>query len=181
MKSFCTIQQVTSSEPGLLKGLAEVTLDVVEDGASVGFMYPLSITKALGFWEKVLKRVERGEIILLVAKSESDKIIGTVQLIVDMPENQPHRAEVAKMQVHRSARRHGVGEVLLKEIERIAVKAGKTLLVLDTATGSDAQRLYERLDWQIVGDIPNYALWPDGRICSTTFYYRMLKPNQDNQ
>lgn len=169
------IEQVTSIQPHILKGLAEVTLDVVAGGASVGFMDPFTLEKAGKFWEKVNARVERGEVILLVAKqSVSEKIIGTVQLIVDLPENQHHRADVAKMQVHRSARRHGVGEALLKHIERVAVKAGKTLLVLDTVTGSDAERLYSRLCWQRVGDIPNYALFPDGRLCSTTFFFRML-------
>ncbi|HEX8546186.1 MAG TPA: GNAT family N-acetyltransferase, partial [Cytophagaceae bacterium] len=91
-----------------------------------------------------------------------------------LPENQPHRADVAKMQVHSSARRQGVGEALLKQVEVEAKKAGRTLLVLDTATGSDGFRLYSRACWQKVGDIPAYALWPDGTLCSSTYFYKSL-------
>jgi GNAT superfamily N-acetyltransferase len=175
MDTSYSIERVLLLEPDILNGLAEVTLDVVEDGASVGFMDPFTLDKALKFWDKVKLRLERKEIVLLVAKDrKSDKIIGTVQLIIDLPENQPHRADVAKMQVHRSARRLGIGEALLKSIEKEALNIGRTLLVLDTATGSDAQRLYEKLGWIRVGDIPEYALWPKGELCSSTFFYRKL-------
>jgi ribosomal protein S18 acetylase RimI-like enzyme len=97
-----------------------------------------------------------------------------VQLILSLPENQPHRAEVAKMLVHRRARRHGLGEDLMRAAESAAREAGRTLLVLDTVTGADAERLYARLGWQRVGEIPNYALWPNGGFCSTTVFYRDL-------
>ena len=125
----------------LVEGLAALTIDVVGHGASIGFMNPLSLDRAIGFWEKVMERVAQGNVVLLVAKeSGSEKIIGTVQLIVDMPDNQPHRGDVAKMQVHHTARRQGVGEALLKQVEIEATKVGKTLLVLDTVTGSDGYR-----------------------------------------
>jgi hypothetical protein len=103
------------SGPGDAEGLAELLLDVVEGGASVGFMYPLTPAKAFAFWENVLASAERGERILIVAEdAESKKIIGTVQVALAMPENQPHRADVAKMQVLRTARRHGVGAALMR-------------------------------------------------------------------
>jgi GNAT superfamily N-acetyltransferase len=97
-----------------------------------------------------------------------------VHVVLAQPENQPHRADVTKMLVHRRARRHGVGAALMRAAEALARDAGKTLLVLDTVTGSDAARLYERLGWQRVGDIPGYALMPDGPLIATTVYYRTL-------
>jgi GNAT superfamily N-acetyltransferase len=163
-------------DPGVAEGLADVLLDVVEGGASVGFMYPMTRAKALAFWKNALVSAERGERILLVAEDvELSTIIGTVQVVLAMPENQPHRADIAKMQVHRSARRRGVGAALIRAAEDAAREAGKTLLVLDTVTGSDAERLYTRLGWQRCGVIPDYALWPNGGLCSTTVFYRQMK------
>jgi GNAT superfamily N-acetyltransferase len=156
-------------------GLAEVLLDCVAGGASVSFMSPLSRAKALSFWEAALADAARGERIVLVAEEiASGTTLGTVQLILSLPENQPHRADVAKMLVHRRARRHGLGEDLMRAAESAAREAGRTLLVLDTVTGADAERLYARLGWQRVGEIPNYALWPNGGFCSTTVFYRDL-------
>ena len=138
-------------------------------------MLPLPRAKALAFWQGVLESAERGERIVLVAEDlESKTIVGTVQVILAMPENQPHRADVAKMQVHRQARRRGIGEALMRAAETAAREAGKTLLVLDTVSGSDADRLYSRLGWQRCGEIPGYALWPHGGLCSTTVFYRVL-------
>ena len=112
---------------------------------------------------------------LLVAEDPaSGDVLGTVQVVLAQPENQPHRGDIAKMLVHRRARRRGIGAMLMRAAEDTARAAGKTLLVLDTATGSDAERLYRRLGWTRVGDIPGYALWPDGRPCATTYYYKML-------
>jgi GNAT superfamily N-acetyltransferase len=156
-------------------GLAEVLLDCVEGGASVSFMSPLPHAKALAFWETALADAARGERIVLVAEEiASGTIVGTVQLILSVPENQPHRADVAKMLVHRRARRSGLGAELIRAAESAAREAGRTLLVLDTVTGGDAERLYARLAWQRVGEIPNYALWPNGGFCSTTVFYRDL-------
>lgn len=163
------------SDPAVVEGLADVLLDCVEGGASVGFMLPLSRSKAVAFWQNVLASAERGERIVLVAEDvESKMIVGTVQVILTMPENQPHRADIAKMQVHRQARRRGIGEALMRAAEAAALEAGRTLLVLDTVTGSDAERLYTRLGWQRCGEIPGYALWPGGGYCSTTVFYRVL-------
>jgi GNAT superfamily N-acetyltransferase len=155
--------------------LADVLLDCVEGGASVSFLHPLPREKALAFWEKGLAAAEVGERIVLVAEApETGAVDGTVQLLLALPENQPHRADVAKMLVHRRARRHGVGEALMRAAEGAAREAGRTLLVLDAVTGGDAWRLYARLGWQRVGDIPSYALFPKGGLCSTTVFYRDL-------
>jgi ribosomal protein S18 acetylase RimI-like enzyme len=102
------------------------------------------------------------------------ELVGTVQVVAAWPPNQPHRADIAKLLVHRKARRRGIAELLMAEAEREALAAGKTLLVLDTVTGDAAERLYERLGYARVGVIPNYALYPDGRPCATTFFYKQL-------
>jgi len=168
------IERVTSQQD-LLPGLVELTTDVVEGGASVGFMLPVSQTKILNFWKSVLIRVERSEIILIIARdTASHTIMGTVQLVLDLPENQPHRADVAKMQVLSAARNQGIGAALLKTIEGEAVKVGRWLLVLDTATGSPAERLYASNGWQRVGEIPSYAQYPNGPFCTTTFFFKSL-------
>ncbi len=155
--------------------LAEVLVDCVEGGASVNFMAPLTREKAAGFWRRVAEGVAAGDRLLLVAEDgASGEIVGTVQLVLGLPENQPHRADVAKMLVRRSARRQGLGASLMCAVEEAARAAGRTLLVLDTVTGSDAERLYERLGWMRVGVVPDYALWPDGRLCDTTIFYKAL-------
>ncbi|HYU14659.1 MAG TPA: GNAT family N-acetyltransferase [Candidatus Acidoferrum sp.] len=157
-----------------LGGLADVLIDCVEGGASVSFMHPLSRSRAVAFWEKVAQGVWHGERALLVAEDPEGRIVGTVQLLLAQPENQPHRADLAKMLVHRRARRAGLGAALVRAAEGAARDAGKTLLVLDTVTGGDAERLYQRLGWQRCGVIPGYALWPKGGLCSTTVFYRVL-------
>ncbi len=155
--------------------LAEILVDVVEGGASVGFMHPLSRERALAFCAAALASAARGERVVLVAEDPgSGEIVGTVQIVLAMPENQPHRAEIAKMQVRVSARGRGVGEALMRAAEAEARAAGRTLLVLDTVTGSDAERLYVRLGWQRCGVIPRYALYPSGEPCATTVLYREL-------
>ena len=153
--------------------LADVLIDCVEGGASVSFMLPITRARALSFWHEVAMRVAARERALLVARDESG-ICGTVQLNLKLPENQPHRADLAKMLVHRRARRQGLGAVLMRSAEITARECGKTLLVLDTVTGGEADRLYERLGWTRVGVIPGYALMPDGAPCGTTIYYREL-------
>lgn len=157
-----------------IQGLSDVLMDCVEGGASVSFMHPMTREKAERFWRSNAESVARGERIVLAAKNENGAIVGTVTVISAAPENQPHRADVAKMLVHRSARNAGVGAALLEGAERAARAAGKWLLVLDTVTDSAAARLYARHGWQRCGEIPNYALWPDGRLCPTTVYYKEL-------
>ncbi|MFN0096025.1 MAG: GNAT family N-acetyltransferase [Dehalococcoidia bacterium] len=153
--------------------LSAVLIDCVEGGASVSFMAPLAVETAMAFWEGVADGVGRGERLLLVARSEDGALAGTVQVILAQPENQPHRADVAKLLVHRRARRTGAGEVLMRAAEDAARAAGKRLLVLDTASDT-ARRLYERVGWQLVGRIPDYALNPDGTPCDTWYYYKAL-------
>jgi GNAT superfamily N-acetyltransferase len=153
--------------------LAEVLLDCVQGGASVSFMASLSKAEAEAFFQKVVEGVERGERILLAAFLDSD-LLGTVQIITATPPNQPHRADVAKLLVHRSARGQGIAKRLMEEVEEASRSAGKTLLVLDTVTGGDAERLYTRLGWTKTGIIPNYALFPDGRFCDTTVFWKDL-------
>ena len=156
-----------------VEALADVLIDCVEGGASVSFMLPLSRARAVTFWQKVARGVAAGDRALLVA-DDAAGICGTVQLVFDLPENQPHRGDLAKMLVRRRARRQGLGEALVRAAEATARECGKTLLVLDTVTGSDAERLYARLGWERVGEIPRYALWPQGGYCSTTVFYRDL-------
>jgi GNAT superfamily N-acetyltransferase len=158
-----------------IQGLSDVLIDCVEGGASVSFMLPISRTKAEAFWHSVSASVARGERVVLAAEDAAGTIVGTVQVILAQPENQPHRGDLAKMLVHRRARRRGVGAALLAAAERSALNVGKTLLVLDTASG-DAERLYARQGWQRCGQIPNYALMPDGTPCATTIFFKFL-PN----
>jgi GNAT superfamily N-acetyltransferase len=166
--------RVAGEEPQLAAGLAEVLIDCVEGGASVSFMAPLPRRKALDFWERVIASAARGERALLVAEDAAGEILGTVQVVFDLPENQPHRCDVAKMLVHRRARRRGIGAALMVAAESAARAAARTLMVLDTVTGADGERLYARLGWQRAGVIPGYALWPHGGTCDTTFFYKVI-------
>jgi GNAT superfamily N-acetyltransferase len=166
------IRPLASVSTSDMQSLAELLIDCVAGGASVSFMAPLSLQKALDFWRGVAGGVARGERVLLVAEDDAG-ITGTVQVILAQPENQPHRADVAKMLVHRRARRQGIGAALMQAAERAAREAGKTLLVLDTA-GAEAERLYTRQGWQRVGVIPGYALLPTGEPCDTAYFYKVL-------
>ena len=157
-----------------IRGLCELLVDCVEGGASVGFMTPMTRGKAMAFWEGVAAAAERGERLIVLAEDGAGMIVGTAQVILAVPENQPHRGDLAKMLVHRSARRQGVAAALLVATEQAARESGKTLLVLDTVTGSDAERLYSRHGWQRCGVITNYALFPDGAYCDTTVFYKHL-------
>lgn len=156
-----------------LDGLADVLADCVEGGASVGYLWPFSHEEARRLYETYAEEVEQGRRILLAAFS-GETIVGTAQLVLPTHPNQPHRADVARVLVHRSARRRGIAQRLMQEIEREALAEGRTLLVLDTVTGDDAERLYDRLGWTKVGVIPGFALYPDGRRCDTTVFYKEL-------
>lgn len=136
-------------------------------------MHPLAPEKAQAFWRRVAGGVAAGQRALLVAEDDAG-IVGAVQLVLDQPENQPHRADLSKMLVHRRARRQGLGAALMRAAEQMARDCGKTLLVLDTVTGSDAERLYARMGWVRVGTIPDYALLSHGGLWGTTVYYKAL-------
>ncbi len=154
--------------------LADVLIDCVEGGASVSFMLPIARQTALDFWRRAAEGVAAGHRVLLAAFDQHQRLIGTVQLLLGMPENQPHRADVAKMLVHRSARGRGVAQALLEALDIEARRERRTVLVLDTVTGSDAERVYARAGWVRVGEIPRYALMPTGEFCSTTYFYKHL-------
>lgn len=173
MTATWSVRRLQTLDDEQIEGLASVLIDCVEGGASVSFMHPLTRDRAVRFWRRVAEGVAAGQRALLVAE-DAHGLCGTVQLIFDLPENQPHRADLAKMLVHRRARRQGLGAALMKAAEATARECGKTLLVLDAVTGGDAERLYERLGWVRVGVIPGYALMPRGELCSTTVFYRNL-------
>ena len=156
-----------------LDALAEVLRDCVDGGASVSFMAPFSQADARAAFEAIVPDVERGTRLLLAAYADGE-LVGTVQMAHAWPPNQPHRGDIAKLLVHRSARRRGVAAALMEQAEEEARREGKTLLVLDTVTGDPAERLYETLGWTKVGVIPNYALYPDGRPCDTTVFWKAI-------
>ena len=168
-----SLRRLREVDDAQIDALAGVLIDCVEGGASVSFMHPLTRDRAVAFWRRVARGVAAGERALLVAE-DAQGLCGTVQLVFDLPENQPHRADLSKMLVHRRVRRQGLGAALMRAAEATALECGKTLLVLDAVTGGDAERLYERLGWQRVGVIPGYALFPRGGLCATTVFYRDL-------
>jgi GNAT superfamily N-acetyltransferase len=178
MTESITIRHLSAQEAREQIGaLSAVLIDCVEGGASVSFMSPLTRERADAFWQGVAEGVAEGERILLVAQEDpSGRIVGTVQIVLKQPENQPHRADIAKMLVHGRARKRGIGAALMRAAEDAARRAGKTVLVLDTVTGGDAERLYERVGWIKSGVIPNYALWPKGGFCDTTVFYKQISP-----
>jgi len=153
--------------------LGRVLADCVEAGASVHFMLPFAHDEAVAFFRKVAGEVGRGDTTLLAARL-GGRVVGTVQLGLNMPPNQPHRADVKKLLVHRDARRRGVGTALMAAVEHAAARHGRTLLVLDTAETGDAERLYVRCGWVRAGVIPDYALWPDGRLCDAVIFWKRL-------
>jgi GNAT superfamily N-acetyltransferase len=167
------IRRLLSVDDAQVLALANVLIDCIEGGAGVSFMHPLEPAKAQAFWRRIAADVAEGKRALLVAEDDRG-IVGTVQLVLDQPENQPHRADLSKMLVHRRARRQGLGAALMEAAEEVARDCHKTLLVLDTVTGSDAERLYARLGWVQVGTIPDYALHSRGGLTATTVFYKAL-------
>ena len=167
-----TIRRVGQLSETEIAQLADVLIDCVAGGASVSFMHPLSPAKAQAFWRGLADDVVAGRRLLFIAE-DANGIVGTVQLLLAQSENQPHRADIAKMLVQRRARKRGAGAALMRAAEDAARQARRTLLVLDTAS-DDAERLYERSGWTLAGIIPDYALWPEGGLVATRIYYRKL-------
>jgi GNAT superfamily N-acetyltransferase len=168
------IRRLDGEELGAsLDGLAAVLADCVAGGASVSYMAPFSREDARAAFAAWADEVRGKRRLILGAFLDGD-LVGTVQVVHALPPNQPHRADIAKLLVHRAARRRGIARLLMDAAEREARSEGKTLLVLDTVTGDDAERLYERLGWTRVGVIPDYALYPDGRPCDTTVFYKAI-------
>jgi GNAT superfamily N-acetyltransferase len=156
-----------------LDALAAVLHDCVAGGASVSYMAPFSQEQAHSAFEGFAAEAEQGRRLIVAAFADGD-LVGTVQVILAVPPNQPHRGEIAKLLVHRSARRRGIAELLMERAEAEARAEGKTLLVLDAVTEGGAARLYARLGWTTVGVIPDYALYPDGRLCDTTVFWKKI-------
>lgn len=169
-----TIRCLAQFDERAIRGLSDVLIDCVEGGASVSFMLPMTREKSDAYWRVTGASALRGERVIVVAEDEGGSIVGTAQVVWATPENQPHRGDVAKMLVHRRARGRGIGAMLLRATEEAALKAGRWLLVLDTASDA-AERLYEREGWQRVGTIPHYALLPDGPTCATIVFYKILR------
>ena len=169
----CRIRRLDKLDERQIEQLCGVLIDCVEGGDSIGFMLPMTRAKAEAFWRAAAMSAAHGERVILVAESSAGEIVGTVSIVWAAMENQPHRADIAKMQVHRRARRQGLGAMLLQAAEEVAAEAGRTLLVLDTAS-ADAERLYMRGGWQHCGVIPNFALMPDGAFCKTIVLYKQL-------
>ena len=153
--------------------LARVLADCVDGGASVSFMPPFGQNEAEAFFTDFAHEVAAGDTLLLAARVNG-RIEGTVQLALATPPNQPHRADVKKLLVHRAARNAGLAATLMGEIEGVARKAGRTLLVLDTVKGGAGERLYTRLGWRRTGVIPDYALFPDGTLCDTVVFWKKV-------
>ena len=153
--------------------LAVILADAVAGGASVGFLAPFTPDDAAGWWQGIERDVVAGRIVVIVARI-ARRIVATAQLRLAQYPNQRHRADVAKVLVHRSARRQGIATALMREIEQIARAEGRTLLVLDTTTGSEAESLYQHLGWTRATEIPDYAALPSGELRPTTIFYRIL-------
>lgn len=157
--------------------LCEILIDCVRHGASVGFLVPLDAVEADAYWSRIGRAIAEERCMLLAGALDGGGPAGTVQLDVDTLPNQPHRATVSKLLVHTAARRRGMGEALMAELERVALDHGRSLLTLDTATGA-AVRLYERMGWRAAGTIPGYALNPDSSLTDTTFYWKQLSGSE---
>lgn len=161
------------TSPDILGALSEILIETVASGGSVSFMHPLAPEAAHAFWQRSLSAADRGERIVLGA-FDGEKLIGTVTLLLDLPPNQPHRAEIAKMMTRVSYRGRGVATALMHAAERMAAERGRTLLVLDTAVEDGASRLYEALGFSLTGVIPDYALKPFGGLTGTMIYWKRI-------
>ncbi|MCB5201576.1 GNAT family N-acetyltransferase [Neorhizobium sp. T786] len=153
--------------------LCETLSDCINGGASLGFMLPFQPQDGAGYWRDIARGIGEGGIVLAVAEVD-ERVVGTVQVGLASKPNQPHRGDLMKLLVHRSARGLGLARKLMEAVEAEAARRGRTLLVLDTATGSDAEAIYPRFGWERVGVIPDYALWPDGGFCGTTLFYKRI-------
>jgi len=170
------IEPLTSST-AIRAALSDILVEVVSNGGSVSFMHPLPVETASRFWEGSLAAADRGERIVLGA-FDGDTLIGTVTLLLDLPPNQPHRAEIAKMMTRLSHRNRGAASALLRTAEAMALARGRTLLVLDTAVDDGASALYERTGFRLAGIIPDYALKPHGGLTGTMIYWKRLAEDQ---
>jgi len=153
--------------------LADLLIDAVDSGASVGFMPPLGREEALAYWREVIAAMQAGSRVLLVAL-EDNRVEGSVQLALETRANGNHRAELIKLFVHRRARRKGLAKALMAEAESAARCLGRTLLVLDTRKGGEAEKLFASIGYMRIGEVPEYARSGDGSLHTTVFFYRQL-------
>jgi ribosomal protein S18 acetylase RimI-like enzyme len=172
MTTDCLITPL-SAEQGHAAALSDLLIETVAHGGSVSFMHPLAPAEARAFWDRSLAAAAGGERIVLGA-FDGASLVGTVTLLLDFPENQPHRGEIAKMMTAVGHRRRGVASALLRAAEALAIRHGRTLLVLDTATEEGAAPLYERLGYTLAGEIPDFALKPHGGLTGTLVYWKRL-------
>ena len=168
-----TIAPLNASPP-ICAALSEILIEAVASGGSVSFMHPLALATADSFWRDSLASADRDERIVLGA-FDGGRLIGTVTLLLQFPQNQPHRAEIAKMMTRISHRGRGVAQALMRATERMAAERGRTLLVLDTAVEDGASGLYERLGFKLTGVIPDYALKPHGGLTGTMIYWKRVQ------
>jgi GNAT superfamily N-acetyltransferase len=169
---MCTIRQITTEEQTYLSDLSDLLIDAVHQGASAGFVAPLSKEEAAQYWQQVFGSLDQG--LLLWVAENNGKVVGTVQLALSPKKNGVHRAEVQKLFVHSSARGKGIASQLMDSLEQTARSMGRSLLVLNTQAGSDAEKVYQHLGWQKVGEIPLFAASPDGTLHATAYYYKQL-------
>ena len=166
------IERIEVASDDVVRELAAVLVDAVDSGAGVSFMAGLRVEDAATWWRETLTAPSERAVVL-VARDEQG-IVGTVQLHPAWAPNQPHRADVAKLIVHRRGRRRGIARALMEEVERHARDLQFTLLLLDTCKGTAAEQLYTSLGWIRVGEVPHFALNPDGSPCDTVFFYKQL-------
>jgi len=165
-----TIRRIEAAEPAVIDGLSTLLIDAVQDGASVGFLAPLSRETARHYWEQACGMLGNG-LVLWIAESGGE-LVGTVQLSLCQKENGRHRADVQKLLVLRAHRGNGIATALMQAVDAYAAAHGRLLLVLDTIAGSPAESVYRHLGWHKVGEIPGYAAMPDGKLCATAYYYK---------
>lgn len=163
----------TSDIQANIESLAQILSDCVADGASISFMSGFSVQDAREYWNQIASKSSTGELIVFGALID-ENMVGTATLITKTPPNQPHRADVAKVLVSPKFQRRGIARTLMLEVEKKALEIGKDLLVLDTLTGSGAESLYASLGWKRVGEIPRFALTPDGEEKATMVFYKDL-------
>ena len=171
-----TFEAVAADDfPGIVPELAELLADAVDSGASVNFIRPFSVDDGVAWWSAKTADVAAGTIRPLVARQDG-RVVGVVLLVLSRNPNSPHRAEVMKVLVHRRARGRGVGSRLMVALEALAAAEGRWLLILDTQSGSEAERMYRRLGWREFGVVPDHSLRADGaEYLPTTFFYKDLR------
>jgi GNAT superfamily N-acetyltransferase len=168
-----TLRHLEPGQPLPATGLSTLLIDAVHGGASVGFLAPLSAETAAAYWNEVAAAL--GPALMLWVAEDGGEVVGSVQLALAQKENGRHRAEVCKLFVRRSHRGRGVATRLMQALEAAAQEAGRTLLVLDTQAGSEAEAVYRHLGWQRAGEIPEYAASPDAALHATALYFKVLR------